>query len=430
MEALTLLLFASYPFNLISFFGLTSYYKDSSIYFSEQYLLLAKWEYGFLIYRNDKISSLINFPEIKIIFGEFILSYGYGYLSGYLGNSLSVQYITKPKIDVDYYLSPSDSYKSLISKGFYIQTNPFDTSIFELSFYYDNNKQNYNFLFRFNLNNFSSLMLFNYFLIPNIININDLEFENKYQFYIGFDFSIFDFIKFAFESKFYFLQNSYFFINWFLFISFKDFLILRVIHKEIKEPAQYYCSDGNFYQIIFKINPIYFGLYYKDYLYSSEIKKLNFEFYLKEYSLILRKLFISIYFSIPYVINDFVDIEPDYTISFKVNILDNMTFNILSFFSISESLLSIKFDFIFYQKHRFVFQFFSNLSPDHYTSFSAAQASLYDSYDFYIPPASYGAGFFYFFYLNNFKLSLKVIISMTDNQINRIYLYNCVYLVF
>ncbi|MCR4422145.1 MAG: hypothetical protein GYA61_07655 [Spirochaetales bacterium] len=430
MESLALLLFTSYPFNLVSFFGLTSYYKDSNIYLSEQYLLLIKWEDGFLIYRNNKISSIINLDYIKFLFGEFILSYGYGYLSGYLGNSLSIQYFSKPKLEIDYYLSPSDSYDNLIIKGFYIQTNPFQTKILGLSFYYDNNKENCNFLFNLNLTNFNSLILFNLFNKPNIIKINDFKFENKYQFYIGFDFSIFNLLKFAFESKFYFVNNSYFFNNWFLFISIEPFIMIRTIHKEIRDQANYYCNDGNFYQIIFNINPIFLGVYYKDYLYSSDIKKLNFEFYLKEYSLISKKLLISIYFSMPYIISDVTDIEPDYTILLKLNIFDNMVSNIYSIFSISDSLLSIKFDFYFYQIHRFVLQFFSNLNLNYYTSFSVPQVSLYDSYDFYIPPASFGMGFFYFFYINNFRLSMKVIISITDNQINKIYFYNCVYLLF
>lgn len=426
MEVLTLFLFLNHPLCITSFYGLSATYKPTNLYLSEDYLLSVRFEDNILIYRNDKITLSLDFLYLKIIFGDFIITYGFGYLSGYLGNSLSIKYLKTSEIGIDFYLSPSDFYSSLISKGIYLEINPFKEKILGLSFLYDDIKQNYNIISFLNFNKFSFLTILSFYNIANIIKIDDFVFENKYQFYLGSSYIFFDFLKIGFESKYFFIKDNYYFLNSFFFLEIFNFIAIRFIHKDFNQQAQYYCSNGNFFQVSFNFKKLILGFYYKDYIYTNNDKILNFEFFLKEFEVDKKNLILSIYFLIPYKINNYNQEEPTYSISSKL-LLSKDFYSILE---ITNDLLSLCLEKKFLENHRFIFLLFLNLDIKYSTLIALPQSSIYDSYDFYIPLNSYGLGLFYFFNLKNFKFSLKVIFSLSDNEINKFYFYNSVYLNF
>lgn len=416
METLTLLIFSSFPLEFISYFSLNSIYFNNSVNIYDDYVTIIRWQDNRIIYRNEKISSYIKLNDFRLIFGDFILVYGYGYLSGYASNSLSIRYFAYPKIYIDFYLSPSSFYQNMISKGFYIEKSIFDDS-FYISFLYDSTKENYNFFIRYLFSKFSFLLGFIYNSDQNTINVGNFVFENKYKIYSAINYSFFNIIYLGLESSFYFLKDFYYYLNYFFYISFDNILIFRSIHKEVKENAQYYFSNGNFYQIILNKKPFYFTIYYRDYLYNDIGPKINFETYLDSFEIIQDKIILSIYLSSTYKL--------------KKNEVENLSFSIYSKFIlqdnffliyfISNDLLNIKFDYYLNKENRIVLSAFKNLNKTSSTAISVSQISSYDSYDFYIPKDSYGLGLNYFIYLNNFRMGMKVILSIADNLINKFY---------
>lgn len=165
MESLAILLFSYLPVQYLSFYSLSSNFFSQNISFSENYLVLIQLDENKIVYRNDRVAAIVNLNKIKLILGEFIIVYGFGYLSGYASNSLNIQYFSYPNNIIEFYLSPSSSYQSLILRGFYIQKS-FNSDFSQFAFFYDFNKESSNFLLKERLlNNLDFLLLFNFLKI-------------------------------------------------------------------------------------------------------------------------------------------------------------------------------------------------------------------------------------------------------------------------
>ncbi|MFN3411055.1 MAG: hypothetical protein ACK4YF_02715 [Exilispira sp.] len=417
MESLAVLLFSYLPVNYLSFYSFSSNYFLQNISFAENYLILVQLDENKIIYRNDRVSAILNLGKIKFILGDFIIVYGFGYLAGYASNSLNIQYFSYPNNIIEFYLSPSASYQSLILKGFYIQKN-FSSDFSQFAFFYDFNKENFNFLLKERLsNNLDFLLLFNLFDDFQIIKIGDFKFNNKYQFYYSVNYSFFNFINLSFEEKFYLVENLKYFINYFFICKIYNYFIFRLIHKEVIQTSQYYFSNGNFYQIILKLKNLSLSLYYRDYLYNEKSPEVNFEFYLEDFKLKTERIYLSIYFNVPYYLKSLSSSHFYYSIISDIHIFEKFIIN----YSFSSSLFNLKIIYNILENQKVIFQFLKNIDRLNSNCFSASQISYYDSYDYYIPANSYAFGLFYFIYLNNFKLGLKVIFSLTDNEINKFY---------
>lgn len=131
----------------------------------------------------------------------------------------------------------------------------------------------------------------------------------------------------------------------------------------------------------------------------------------------MEKIYLSIYFSIPYYSQILSSDTFNYSISSDMYIFKKVILT----YSISSLLFNIKITFNTLENQRIIFQFLKNLNKLSSNYFSVSQISVYDSYNYYIPANSYAFGLFYFIYLYNFKLGLKVIFSLTDNEINKFY---------
>lgn len=417
MEIINLLLFASYPFQIVSYYSFYSITNYSNTIIYNSYFIQLRWDESYLLYRNNRISSIINLPFFKFLVGDFIIIYGLGYLSGYVSDSLSIRYFYNPKIDISFYLSPSNSYQSLISRGFFINYKFLNENFFNISFSYDTYSEKYNFFTRLGFDQYSLLLLFSYYDKPHYIKAGDFTFENQFQIYLGSTFSIFDILKLAFETKVFFIDDSLYFLNWVILFNIANIFLFRAIHKEVYQTAQYYFSNGDFYQLMINVKPIYFGFSYRKYIYNQHNEIYNFELYLEEYEIIDKKIYFSGYLLIPYEKSSENSQNPNFSISSKIKLNKNIRF----FFLFSDSLINIKSEINLSENNIIIFQIFENLDKKYSTSFSVSQISLYDSYDFYIPANSYGFGFYYFIYLNNLRVAMKVILSLSDNEINKIY---------
>jgi hypothetical protein len=113
---------------------------------TENAVYIFKWDYGNLVYRNNRYSLLLNFNNASLLTGEFILIYGYGFLTGFSAYSLTINYFTTPGIRFYFYRSPSDSYSDLIQKGlffsydFYLDNASKDRSFVKFALLEDYNK--------------------------------------------------------------------------------------------------------------------------------------------------------------------------------------------------------------------------------------------------------------------------------------------------
>lgn len=419
MESLALLLFSSYPFDLITYFSLYSIYNNSIFNFDDENLIMVKWDDGYLIYRNDRIASLLNFSSFKFVLGDFISIIGFGFLSGYSSNSMSIQYFNLPKLNITFYLSPSESYKTLISRGFYIQNYFLNNRSLSFAYLYDSISESHSIILNFDIANFSILTLYKHYLNDHLIKVGEFYFYNDSEFYFGTSYFIENLLNLGYETRIYFIDKSLYFINYFLFINLFKIISFRVIHKEVYSSAQYYFSNGEFYQFIINIEPIFFGFYYQKKIYNNNQESINYEFYIEDLQFIKNKIYLSLYFSVPYIYDLKESPEVNYSFALRIKNFENF-FSILY---LSNNLASFKLDMKNIENQRFIFQLFYNLNRYGSTSFSLPQVSIYDSFDFYIPVAAYGTGIYYFILLKNISIAFKVIFTLSDNQIGKSYIY-------
>ncbi len=417
METLAILIFSSFQFNLISYFDLSTSYNNGNILFSQQYLLLTEWEDGYFIYRNDRISTNIDFKTFNIVFGDFIPVIGFGYLDGYSSNSLSIQYFIKPKINVWFYLSPSNSYYDILSRGLYIKGYILKENL-NLSFLYNTIDESYTLITGINLIDFNSLFFYKRYEQEHKIKVDNQYFENKNQLFYALNYNHKNILYIALEQKIFFLENLSFFTNWFLYIDIFDILSFKILHKEVYQAAQYYFSNGEFYQIIMNFDPILIGLYYKKEFYDEKDKNFNIEIYVKRLKTILPEVYFSFYYSFLFDSVKISGQNPYYSISINSKISKY----IFLFLNFTENLLLIKLE-LSRNNQRFIIQLFDNINKTSSTTIGASQVSVYDSYDFYIPADSYGFGLYYFIYLYNLRLAVKFISTFSDNQLSKLYIY-------
>lgn len=461
-RVLTLLSLAAFtsilPFELTYYFSYSFLYSNDIYSLTENAVYIFKWDYGNLVYRNNRYSLLLNLNNASLLTGEFIFLYGYGFFSGFSAYSLTLDYFTTPGIRFYFYRSPSDSYSDLIQKGlffsydFYLDNATKNRSFVKFALLEDYNKNCLSAFIYYYSHSFSTFFSSQYFFDPNLIKVADVSLNDPLNFFFAMDYKLFlnsktPLLHLATETKVFYIMDNYYFLNYMIYISLNKILCLNYIHKEVYEPAEFYLKPSDNTRVLLFFKNLALSLTYRAYKYSYADDFYYFEFNIDKFKFFDKFLTLLFYLYFPF------DEE---------GILDEQTYFSLTLnFALSKKLdLIFKFSDKAFERYLYRLQlvfkdyilplsgkyrseasskgdaeagkdkiriktgleFYYNDSYT-YTYFSLPQFSSYDSYDYYLYAQNFGSGFFLFFQSDYLKIGTKFYLSFTDNEIVRLYAY-------